>query len=199
LQPQPSRRRLNNQSSTRTLRASDHARPPPSPTTNTAIPTQPAARPPRYTPDERDSLARELINSRMAQLQPSVNPTRTNPFFRRPSIPTQGPAATTVMNASHHVRSNSNETLNSITSSVTASAPSPSSPNLGRRRSNRNMAVAPPPDSPPTIASSLPANAYTNSYFRPRQGSLGAGSQTYESPFGSNTRGMNPMMAGPLI
>jgi hypothetical protein len=198
LQHQPSRRRLNNQSSTRTLRASDHARPPPSPTTNTAIPAQPATRPPRYTPDEREILARELVNSRMAQLQPNVNPARTNPFFRRPSIPAQGLPATTAMNASHHVRSNSNETLNSITSSVTASAPSPSSPNLGRRRSRNNMASAPSPDAP-TTSSSLPANAYTNSYLRPRQGSLGAGSQTYESPFGSNTRGMSPMLAGSLI
>jgi hypothetical protein len=199
LQHQPSRRRLNNQASTRTLRASDHARPPPSPTTNTALPTQPATRPPRYTPDERDTLARELINSRMAQLQPNVNPARTNPFFRRPSIPSQGAVATAPMNASHHVRSNSNETLNSITSSVTASPATPSSPNLSRRRSNRNMAAAPPSVMSPTIASALPANAYTNSYFRQRQGSLGAGNQTYESPFSSNTRGMNPMMAGPLI
>jgi hypothetical protein len=204
LRPQPSRRRLNNQSSTRTLRASEHARPPPqSPTTNAGIANQPASRPTRFTPDERNSLARELINDRMRALgssQAGATPARTNPFFRRPTLPTDAPAQMTASNASQHIRSNSNESVNSTVSSHTAQA-TPSSPVLGRRRSSRNMAAAPPPGVlPPTQgAFTSPTSNYTSSYFRARQGSLTGGSPAYESPLNSNTRAQMVAASGPLI
>jgi hypothetical protein len=68
LRPQPSRRQLNNQSSTRTLRASEHARPPQIPGNAVPAASQPVARPIRLTQDERDTRARELIETRRRAL-----------------------------------------------------------------------------------------------------------------------------------
>ncbi|KAF2109012.1 hypothetical protein BDV96DRAFT_248002 [Lophiotrema nucula] len=210
LRHQPSRRRLNNQSSTRTLRASEHARPPPSPTTHTSAPPQAANRAPRITPEERDVLARELINNRMRALggtyQPSANPVRTNPFtqgFRRPSLSSEAPPASTASMAPQHIRTNSNESIVSISSSQTAQA-TPASPQLNRRRSNRNLIAPPLASSSSSHAPfSPPSASYTNSYLRARQGSLTGGSPTYESPLTANNRGMSPMVtagnSGPLI
>ena len=203
LRHQSSRRRLNNQASTRTLRASDHARPPQSPAANTALPAQTVARPPpRYTADEIGSLARELVNNRMRELQPNINPVRTNPFtsgFRRPSISTQAPTTTPIMMASAPASNNSSETLSSVNASITTQA-TPPSPNLGRRRSNHNMTVAPhTAPSPNQASSNFPANAYPNNYLRARQNSIGGGTQAHEPPFGANNRGLGPMMVGSLI
>ncbi|KAF2176704.1 hypothetical protein K469DRAFT_606335 [Zopfia rhizophila CBS 207.26] len=203
LRHQPSRRRLNNQASTRTLRASEHARPPQSPTTTVGVATSPAARPSRFTQDERESRARELINNRMRELgatyQPGTHPARTNPFapgFRRPSISSEAQPTTAATNAPTHARNGSDESIVSINSSATAN-PTPSSPNLNRRRSNRNMAATPPAGvfSPTQATFSPPRTAYPNEYLRARQGSLTGGSPAYESPLNANTRGMSPMVA----
>lgn len=204
LRPQPSRRQLNNQASTRTLRASEHARPPPSPSQSVQPVGQPATRPIRLSQDERDTRARELIETRRrALVQPGNPPARTNPFtqgFQRPVNP--GSAQTVAQPiTTQHVRSNSNESMQSVNSAGTAQG-APTSPILARRRSNRNMSSAAPPGvlQPSHTAYTSPVTAYTNSYFRPRQGSLGSTAAPYESPLSANnTRGINPMMAGPLI
>lgn len=204
LRPQPSRRRLNNQASTRTLRASEPARPPQSPIANTAATAQPAARATRLTPDERDSLARALINDRMRALgQPGAAPARANnpfaPGFRRSSNPSEISMATASAPAPQHTRTNSNESINSTTSSHTVQI-APSSPGLTRRRSNRHIAATPPGVlAPAQGAYSSPATAYTNNYFRGRQNSFGGGNPAFDSPLDVNARGMSPMMAGPLI
>ncbi|KAF2474734.1 uncharacterized protein BDR25DRAFT_340470 [Lindgomyces ingoldianus] len=197
LRAQPSRRRLNNQSSTRTLRASEHARPPQSPTANTGSATSPVARPARFTPDERDTLARELINNRMRALggtyQTRPTPVRTNPW--RPSTSPEAVPVNAGPVAPQHIRSNSNESMASIGSSGTASG-APPSPNLNRRRSRRDISVATASAFPISQATfSPPANTYTNSYLRTRQGSLTGGSPAYESPINTNTRGLSPMVA----
>jgi hypothetical protein len=200
LRPQPSRRGLNAQSSTRTLRASEHGRPPPSPTQNVQPTGQPAARPIGLTPDERNLRARELIETRRQALGQRDNvPARTNPFtqgFQRPANP-MGSANMQHPATAQHVRSNSNESINS-TGTVQGA---PSSPGLARRRSARNMLNAPPPGvlPPQQGAYPAPATAYPNGYYRPRQGSLGGAQGAYEPTPTANTRGMNPMMAGPLI
>ncbi|KAF1836598.1 hypothetical protein BDW02DRAFT_220514 [Decorospora gaudefroyi] len=200
LRTQPSRRQLNNQSSTRTLRASEHARPPPSPSQNMQAPDQPAVRPVGLTPDERNLRARELIETRRQALgQRDSVPARTNPFTQGFQRPVNGTGTTQMQQppTAQHVRSNSNESVNS-TGTVQGA---PASPGLSRRRSNRNMVNAPPPGVlPPTQGVyTAPATAYTNSYYRPRQGSLNSAPVAYESTLTGNTRGMNPMMAGPLI
>ena len=198
LRSQPSRRGLNNQASTRTLRASEHGRPPPpSPTQNVQPAGQPAARPIGLTTDERNIRARELIETRRQALNV---PARTNPFtqgFQRPANPI-GSTNMQHPTTAQHVRSNSNE---SITSTGTVQG-APASPGLARRRSNRNMLNAPPPGVlPPTQgAYTPPATAYPNGYYRPRQASMSGGAPAaYEPTLTANTRGMNPMMAGPLI
>jgi hypothetical protein len=203
LRSQPSRRGLNNQASTRTLRASEHGRPPPSPTQNVQPAGQPAgqpaARPIGLTPDERNMRARELIETRRQALGQRDNvPARTNPFtqgFQRPANPLGAPNMQHPSTA-QHVRSNSNESINS-TGTVQGA---PASPGLARRRSNRNMLNAPPPGVLPLgqgAYTAAPATAYTNGYYRPRPGSSGGGAQAAYEP--TNTRGMSPMMAGPLI
>ena len=202
LRTQPSRRQLNNQASTRTLRASEHARPPPSPGQTVQAVGQPAARPIRLTQDERDTRARELIETRRRALgQPSNPPARTNPFtqgFQRPANP--GGALNIVQSiTTQHVRSNSNESMQSTNSAGTAQG-APTSPVLGRRHSNRNMNPAQSDVlSSSQTAYTSPVTAYTNGYYRSRQGSLGSTAATYESPLTANTRGLSPMMAGPLI
>lgn len=210
LRSQPSRRQLNNQSSTRTLRASEHARPPSSPSQDVQAALPPAARPNRVTDQEPasraqiiDNRARELVETRRRALgQPVAAPARTNPFnpgFQRPinsTAPIMQPPST-----SQHVRSNSNESMQSVNSNGTVSG-SPTSPGLVRRRSNRNMMNAPPPGVlPPTqTAYAPPATTYTNGYYRPRSSPLANGPTVYESPLNTNTRTLNPpMMAGPLI
>ena len=203
LRPQPSRRQLNSQSSTRTLRASEHARPPPSPSQTIQSASQPPTRPIRLTPDERDTRARELIETRRrALVQPGNTTTRTNPFtqgFQRPAHPTMAPNMTQPT-VSQHVRSNSNESMQSVNSTGTTRGV-PTSPVLGRRRSSRNIIAPPASDllEPPHTAYTSPVTAYANNYYRPRQGSLGSATGTYESPLTTNTPNMNPMMAGPLI
>ncbi|KAF2265575.1 hypothetical protein CC78DRAFT_543113 [Lojkania enalia] len=199
LRSQPSRRRLNNQASTRTLRASEHARPPQSPTTNITTASQPATRSTRLTPDERDSLARELINNRLRELggtyQRGANPSHTNPFapgFRRPSLSSEI-RPTTTATSPQHIRNNSNDSVGSIGSSVTAQA-AQSSPHLHRRRSNQNMTGSSLVSSPAQGAYPPPANTYPNSYLRARQGSLTGSSPAYETPLGVNNRGMTPMV-----
>ncbi|KAF2031790.1 hypothetical protein EK21DRAFT_62415 [Setomelanomma holmii] len=197
LRSQPSRRQLSNQASTRTLRASDHARPPPSPGNNPQIHSQPPARPIRLTQDERDTRARELVETRMRALgQPNATPAATNPFTRRAvnlasALYVQAPSA-----GVQHTRSNSNESMQSVNSSGTVSA-TPTSPVLGRRRSNRNMMNAPPPGVLPPSQGSFnsPATAYANSYSRPRQNPL---ANTYEPPLNVSTR-VSPVIAGHLI
>ncbi|KAF2134071.1 hypothetical protein P153DRAFT_306909 [Dothidotthia symphoricarpi CBS 119687] len=204
LRPQPSRRQLSNQASTRTLRASEHARPPQSPGPNVQGVTQPVNRPIRLTQDERNSRAQELIETRMRALgQPGNAPARTNPFtpgFRRPVGPAENPAMAHVTMTSNHARSNSNDSMHSVNSSGTTQG-APSSPALGRRRSNRNMSNGPPPGALPQPQGPFvaPVTAYPNGYYRPRQGSLNSPNQVYESPLDANTRVLNPMMAGPLI
>ncbi|RAR04901.1 ring finger domain-containing protein [Stemphylium lycopersici] len=202
LRSQPSRRQLNNQASTRTLRASEHGRPPPSPTQNTQAPSQPATRPAGLTQDERNMRARELIETRrqaLGQRDTSV-PARTNPFtqgFQRPANPTGSPQMQQPATA-QHVRSNSNESINSTGTVQGGSA----SPVLGRRRSNRNMhnPGSPGLHSPAQGTYNAPAApAYQNSYYRPRPGSANGAQAPYESTLTANTRNMSPMMAGPLI
>lgn len=205
LRPQPSRRRLNNQASTRTLRASDHARPPQSPVTGAGVSPQPASRPPRFTPDERETLARELVENRMRALggthQPGINPARTNPFargIRRADLPSNAPPAPAASNAPQHMRNNSSESVNSGNSSSTVQG-TPSSPALGRRRSNRNIVAAPPTLSPTQGSFPSPTTAYANNFFRARQGSLTGGSPAFESPLNTNTRGPMVAASGQLI
>ncbi|KAF1920151.1 hypothetical protein BDU57DRAFT_560975 [Ampelomyces quisqualis] len=201
LRAQPSRRQLSNQASTRTLRASEHARPPPSPSNNAQPTSPPISRPLRMAPDERDSRVRELIETRIRALgQPHSVPAATNPFTRRTVNPSNGasPLATASI---QHTRSNSNESMQSAGSSGTVSA-APSSPALGRRRSNRVLNAPPPGVLPPNQgAFASPVTAYGNNYYhRPRQGSLGgAGNNVYEQPSNVNQRGMNPMTVGSLI
>lgn len=200
LRPQPSRRQLSNQASTRTLRASDHARPPPSPSHNTQTAAQPVARPIRLTQDERDTRARELVETRMRALgQPNAAPTVTNPFTRRAVNPVNATNMQAPSNGVQHTRSNSNESMQSANSSGTISA-TPTSPVLGRRRSNRNMMNAPPPGVLPVSqgAFTSPATAYANSYIRPRQNLAGV-TNAYESPLNVNNRGLSPITAGHLI
>jgi hypothetical protein len=202
LRPQPSRRQLNTQSSTRTLRASEHARPPPSPTANVTVPTQPPTQTNRFTNAERQTLARELVNDRMRALgQGGAVPARNNPFvpgFRRPSIPSEVPIATGAVAAPQHVRSNSNESMNSGSSSHTATT-IPSSPGLTRRRSSRQINAAPPGVLQPVHGGfQHPVTTYPNNYFRARQNSLN-GSSAFDVPLDANARGLSPMVATSLI
>lgn len=202
LRTQPSRRQLNTQSSTRTLRASEHARPPPSPSQAVQAPNQPVAR--RLTPDERDTRARELIETRRRALgQPNNTPARTNPFtqgIHRPANPAP-PSSMPPPPMGQHVRSNSNESMQSVNSAGTAQG-APTSPTLGRRRSNRNMMNAPPPGVlPPTQGQyTSPATAYASNYYRARTGPVAQAPSAYETSLhNNNNRAPNPMMAGPLI
>jgi hypothetical protein len=170
LRPQPSRRQLNNQASTRTLRASEQGRAPPSPSVTTQNVNQAAARPIRLSPDERDTRARELIETRRRALgQPNAVPAATNPFHRRAADPTN-PTAAQRSAGVQHSRSNSNESMQSVNSSGTISV-APTSPALGRRRSNRNMVTGPPPGVLPPAQGTYtsPVTAYGNSYYRHRQ------------------------------
>ncbi|OAL06817.1 hypothetical protein IQ06DRAFT_263240 [Phaeosphaeriaceae sp. SRC1lsM3a] len=199
LRPQPSRRQLGNQASTRTLRASEHGRPPTSPSSNVPVDGQPTARPARLAPDERDNRVRELIETRIRALgQPHPAPAATNPFTRRaanPGISANLPSTT----GTQHNRTNSNESMQSANSSGTVSA-APASPGLNRRRSNRVLNGPPPGVLPPNQgAFAAPVSAYGNGYYRPRQGSLTGGNNVYEQPLNNNHRGMNPMTTGPLI
>lgn len=199
LRPQPSRRRLSAQASTRTLRASEHARPPPSPTAaaGTSSNAQPASRPTRYTAEETDRLARELINTRMQVLRPpGPAPARNNPFvpgFRRPSNPPEMTSSATA--ASFHSRSNSNDSVNSANSSHTMTLGS-SSPGLTRRRSNRHMGAAPPGVLSNPSSGAFPS-AYSGNYGRTRQDSIS--NPAFEMPLDANARGLSPMLATSLI
>jgi len=205
LRPQPSRRQLNNQSSTRTLRASEHARPLPLPAQDVHAPHQPAVRSIRQhtlTPDERDTRARELVETRRRAIAAPVNsPARTNPFTQNLQRPGNPIASTMIQqpSTSQHTRSNSNESTQSANSSGTASG-APISPVLSRRRSNRSMMNAAPPGvlSPTQGQQQQPASSppvYSNSYYhRPRQGQ----SNAYPGLMNTN-RTLNPMTAGPLI
>ncbi|KAF2644255.1 hypothetical protein P280DRAFT_477653 [Massarina eburnea CBS 473.64] len=199
LRPQPSRRRLNNQSSTRTLRASEHARPPQSPAAPTAAAAQSAPRPTRLTQEETSARARELVNNRMLALgQSGTVPSRNNPFvqgFRRPDT-AESTASSGTANASHHSRSNSNESLNSGSSHTTSMTPP--SPRLARQRSVRHIGAAPPgAASPPAGAFQAPTSTYSNNYLRSRQSPLG--NSAFDMPLDANTRGISPMMATSLI
>lgn len=202
LRPQPSRRQLNPQASTRTLRASEHARPPPSPGNNTHVVSQPTGRPVGLTQDERNTRARELIETRRrALVQPANAPAVTNnPFTRRAATSADTNVTQAPTTNGHHVRTNSNESMQSANSSGTVSN-GPASPGLNRRRSNRNMMAAPPPGalSPSQTAYTPPGTAYSNNYYRPRQGSFTGTTAAYETPLHTNTRNMGSMMAGPLI
>ncbi|KAH8726323.1 hypothetical protein GQ44DRAFT_651379 [Phaeosphaeriaceae sp. PMI808] len=203
LRSQSSRRQLNNQASTRTLRPGDHARPPPSPSNSPQVTNQPAARPIRLTQDERDIRARELIETRRRALgQPNAVPTVTNnPFTRRAVNPANSTIGTQMPTGVQHTRSNSNESMQSVNSSGTVSA-APTSPTLGRRRSNRSLMNAPPPGvlpQPQGPFTSPPPTNFANNYYRPRQGSMNGSTSTYDSPLNVNTRAMNPMTTGPLI
>jgi hypothetical protein len=204
LRHQSSRRRLNNQSSTRTLRASEHARPPQSPVSTAGSPSQAASRPARFTADERESLARELVNNRMRALEGSYQaaPVRTNPFtagFRRPNTASDDLPVPAATNMSQHVRSNSNGSSTSANSSSTAQV-APSAPAIARRRSNRNMLGGGSPVSQPVqrAINSLDAT-YTNNYLRAGQGSLVGGSSAYQSPLNANTRNSMVAATGSLI
>lgn len=196
LRPQQSRRRLNTQASVRTLRASEHGRPPSSPTTAGTNGAPSPSRPPRYTPEETDRLARELINTRMQVLRPpGPTPARNNPFvpgFRRPVNSSDASAGAT---SSYHSRSNSNESVNSGNSSHTATIGS-SSPGLTRRRSNRHMGAAPPGVLPPATQGGFPPASYAGNYTRARQNSIG---NSFDMPLDASARGMSPMMATSLI
>lgn len=198
LRPQPSRRRLNPQASVRTLRASEHARPPPSPTMGNTNGATPASQTPRYTPEETNRLARELINTRMQVLRPPGSaPARNNPFvpgFRRPTNASDVPPGAPT--ASFHSRSNSNESATSNTSAHTATMGS-SSPGLTRRRSNRHMGAAPPGVLAPTAHGGYPSVGYSAGYGRGRQGSIGSAS--FEMALDAGGRGMSPMTATSLI
>ncbi|KAF2280865.1 uncharacterized protein EI97DRAFT_490964 [Westerdykella ornata] len=206
LRHQPSRRRLSTQASTRTLRASEHARPPQTAGNTAPSPNHSVPRPTRFTPDERESLARELINTRMRALggaqEASANPSRTNPFapgFRRPNAAAGLPSAAPSSGNPQHIRSNSSGSVNSGVSATTTQA-TPVSPALGRRRSNRNINTAPPPAlSPAQAAFSPPATTYTSTYFRARQGSYSGSSATYESSINTSTTSPMVAAAGPLI
>lgn len=199
LRHQPSRRRLNNQASTRTLRASEYARPP-QPMAPSVGPVSPQAPRPRLTSDERELRVREVVNDRMRVL---AN-TRNNPFApenRRPNYSSAASSATAGPSSPHHVRSNSNESVASAHSSGTANAAS-APPGLGRRRSNRNMAAVPPPGvlSPSQGSFSPPSTTYTNTYFRARQGSFaGSSPSANESPLSPNGRGHMVAATGQLI
>lgn len=196
LRSQPSRRQLSGQAPTRTLRASEHGRPPPSPTQASS---QPTARPIMLSQDERNTRARELIETRRRALgQPNVAPAATNPFTRRATNPAN-PMNAQVPTQVQHSRNGSNESMQSANSSGTVSA-APTSPVLGRRRSNRSLTNAPPPGVlPPAQNFQSPVTAYGNSYYRPRQGSLTGSNNAYEGPINVNQRQLNPMAAGPLI
>ncbi|KAL1595715.1 E3 ubiquitin ligase [Paraconiothyrium brasiliense] len=200
LRPQASRRQLNSQASTRTLRASEHARPPQSPTTGVASAgAQPASRPTRYTPEETDRLARELINNRMQVLRPpGPAPARNNPFvpgFRRPTNPAEATAGATA--PSYHSRSNSNESANSGNSSHTTTM-APSSPGLTRRRSNRHIGTTPPGVIPANPGGAFPTAA-SGYYARQRQASIGSSNSAFDMPLDANARGLSPMLATSLI
>jgi hypothetical protein len=215
LRSQPSNRRLNSQASTRTLRASELARPQGQPTSPSAVPP-PVVRS-RFTEDERLSHARELVNNRARELgiyQPGSAPTR-NPFaagVRRQSqalpnrdsnsAPAESIPSSATPPAALHTRSNSNESITSVHSNpIFQAASSPQQPMLGRRRSNRNIGAPPGAFVPPQ--STLPQqNAYAG-YMR--RGSAGLGG--YENPLatgvgvggagsglgGAGTRGVSPM------
>lgn len=197
LRHQTSRRRLNNQASTRTLRASEFARPPQAMAPNMG-PVSPQAPRPRYTLDERQSLAREVVNDRVRalhSLNPFVSETRRTNYSSSATSTIAGPSSP------HHVRTNSNESIASAHSSTTAHA-APAQPALLRRRSNRNMATAPPPGvlSPSQGSFSPPSTTYTNTYFRPRQGSFtGSSPSAHESPLSPNGRGHMAAATGQLI
>ena len=206
LRHQQSQRRLNPQASNRTLRAGDQGRAPQSPVAVAGPPASPNNRP-RYTQDEIARRGRELANNRATELGTTplgAPPQRTNPFtarVRQNSINREGAAVsgvqpgTAVNNGPTHVRSNSNESLISVGSSSTMNA-APSSPNLHRRRSNRNIASAPPPGvlSPTQAMFPTAPTVYPNTYIRARSGSL-TGSSVFDSPLNSNQRGLSPMVA----
>jgi hypothetical protein len=192
LRSQPSVRQLSNQASTRTLRASEHGRPPPSPGTSAQLPSQPVPRPATLTREER---VRELIETRSRALnQPSGPPAATNPFTRRAATSANPPNQQGA--PSQHTRTNSNESMQSVNSAGTVNA-APSSPALGRRRSNRSMMNAPPPGALPSSPSAYapPVMAYNNPH-RPRQGPSTGTTNGYEAPLNINVRGMNPIPAG---
>lgn len=145
--------------------------------------------------------ARELIETRRQALGQRENsvPARTNPFtqgFQRPANPAGSPQMQQPTTA-QHIRSNSNESINSTGTVQGGSA----SPVLGRRQSNRNLhnPSSPSLHSPTQGTYTGPAPAYANSYYRPRQGSVNGTQAPYESTLTANTRNMSPMMAGPLI
>lgn len=206
LRHQPSHRRLSAQASNRTLRASEHARPPPSPTTHTGAPASPNN---RLTQDELVRRGRELVNNRATELlgtnPPVAAPQRTNPFTSRyqraagsnrsdTSLAGALPASV-AHSAPTHVRSSSNESLISVGSSSTTHT-APPAQGLTRRRSNRNMASAPPPGAFPASPTTFPPPhpTYPNAYLRARSGSL-SGNSAFESPLNNNQRGMSPMVA----
>ena len=153
-----SRPRLRDQSSTATLRAAnsrenirDGINPPqgiesqasridlrsqPPVAVGTGVAGQPAPHPTQFTPDERESLARDLFSNRMRALggthQAVTSPVRTNPFA--PGIRLPNPSSDvplTNVTVSQNVRSNSNKSANLGVSSTDVQAV-PSSPVLGR-------------------------------------------------------------------
>lgn len=206
LRTQPSRQRLNPQASTRTLRASEHGRPPPSPSQVTQSIGQPAARSPRLGAEERETRVRELIETRMRTLgQTNPPPAPTNNPFTRRAANLGNNTAVQAPTSVQHTRSNSNESMQSANSSGTVSATS-TSPALGRRRSNRNLMYAPPQGVlPPPQGAYVqpPVSGYSNGgYPRPRQNSFNTGSNntnTYEQPLHANARPLHQVTAGPLI
>lgn len=198
LRPQPSVRRLHNQASTRTLRASELSQAPQTYTQNTQASTQPVARV-ALTPDEREHRARELIETRRRALgQPSNPPPRTNPFtsaYQRQSHSNGNTIIHQGTTAPQHVRSNSNESIQSANSNGTVQG-APTSPALRQRRSRNvlhSASVGVHQPAPTTYAP--PATAYSSNYYRTRQGSFG-NNLGYESSLNANNRGV---MTGPLI
>ncbi|KAF2015736.1 hypothetical protein BU24DRAFT_422047 [Aaosphaeria arxii CBS 175.79] len=200
LRHQSSRRRLNPQASTRTLRASEHARPPPSPVSNAGTNSSSIGQTTYLSEAERNTRARELVNNRLRLIQqPNSNPVRTNPFtqgFRQAVNVNERVAPGATLGEPLHVRSNSNESNISNNSSATAQSGS-SSPNLNRRRSNRNMSA---PAAPP-MATNQGNFIYANDYLRAQQRPIHNSNPVYESPLNPPAHNMNTMVtaSGPLI
>ena len=198
LRSQPSVRRLTAQPSVRGLRTT----PSPGPNGQMAGPAM-ARVPMGLTPDDVNARARELRNTREQALGLSSNvPARTNPFasgFRRPSNAGTMPAMAPVQGVSQHVRSNSNESMGSVNSAGTVHEGS-TGPSLGRRRSNRNMANAPPPGVlPPSQAFASPVTAYANNAYRSRQGNNIGPLAAFEQSAQGNNRAASTVTTGQLI
>ena len=198
LRSQPSVRRLTAQTSTRALRA------PPSPGPNSQMTGQPMVRVPiGLTPDDVTARARELRNNREQALGLSnTTPTRTNPFssgFRRSSNAGNIPPMPQAQISPQHIRSNSNESMDSINSAGTAREVS-TGPSLSRRRSNRNiMSALPAGVLPSSQAYTSPVTAYSNNAYRSRQGNNIGSLATFDAQVQTNNRTANSAATGQLI